>query len=250
MFPNLSPFCAKLETYLRATKAPYEIHRVGNPRVGPKGKIPFVKWNNQKIGDSNFIIEKLKASRGRDLDTHLSPEQRAVSRAFLKMTEEHLVFCLLYFRWVAPSSWEKFSVLVLSPVPKLLRGFVKRKLHRDMTQRLKDQGIGRHSPKEILHLAEEDLKALDQLLSGKKFFFNQQLSTLDCAVFGVLGNFLYDPAETPLRASIQRYPALVSFVETIRQTYFADLAESLAPKVFSPQGPQIEAGDKNLSSGI
>ncbi len=241
-FPSYSPFCAKMEVYLRAAKVPYENHFAMNPAVGPKGKMPFVVVNGKKIGDSNFIIDHLR-TEGVDLDQHLSPDQRAVSRAFVAMLEEHLVCGMLYHRWVVPESWAKFGPKIFAPVPALVRGLVQRMAQKKMKSRLHMQGMGRHSPSEILAQVNKDLAALDQLLSGKKFFFNQTISTLDCAAFGLLGNFLYDPADTPLKAALQKYPALVNLVENVRKTYFADL--ELPPRSTKTQ----DQSAKNFSSG-
>ena len=41
--PNLSPFCCKLETWLRIARIPYEVVDTPNPRAGPKGKLPFIE---------------------------------------------------------------------------------------------------------------------------------------------------------------------------------------------------------------
>jgi glutathione S-transferase len=41
--PNPSPFCMKLETWLRMTRIPFEIVRVVDPRKGPKGKVPWIE---------------------------------------------------------------------------------------------------------------------------------------------------------------------------------------------------------------
>lgn len=38
--PNMSPFCVKLETYLRMAKLPYQT-APGNPLQAPLGKIPY-----------------------------------------------------------------------------------------------------------------------------------------------------------------------------------------------------------------
>ena len=38
--PNASPFCMKVETYLRMCNLPYTTVNVLNPAKGPKGKLP------------------------------------------------------------------------------------------------------------------------------------------------------------------------------------------------------------------
>ncbi len=58
--PNPSPFCMKLETWLRMAGLPFEVVRVVDPRKGPKGKVPWIDDGNQTIADSGFIIEYLE----------------------------------------------------------------------------------------------------------------------------------------------------------------------------------------------
>jgi glutathione S-transferase len=55
--PNISPFCCKLETWLRMTGIPYEVVDTPDPRRGPKAKVPFIIDGNQLLGDSTLIIE-------------------------------------------------------------------------------------------------------------------------------------------------------------------------------------------------
>ena len=40
--PNLSPFCSKVETYLRMAGIPYEVADA-IPPTAPKGKLPYTK---------------------------------------------------------------------------------------------------------------------------------------------------------------------------------------------------------------
>ena len=40
--PNASPFCMKLETYLRMAGLPFESVYTLNLRRAPKGKLPFI----------------------------------------------------------------------------------------------------------------------------------------------------------------------------------------------------------------
>src|SRR5262249_56922696 len=51
--PNLSPFCCKLETWLRITRVPYEVVDTPDPRKGPKGKLPFIQDAAMPIADSS-----------------------------------------------------------------------------------------------------------------------------------------------------------------------------------------------------
>jgi len=74
--------------------------------ASPKGKYPFVRINNETIGDSTLIIGRLKTIFKSSLDEKLTPKELAVSRAFQRLAEEHLywadgmdmeVWCLLLF---------------------------------------------------------------------------------------------------------------------------------------------------------
>ena len=56
---SLSPFCIKIEFFLKMANLPYKIHNELNPGKGPKGKMPFINDGGQKIPDSSFIIDYL-----------------------------------------------------------------------------------------------------------------------------------------------------------------------------------------------
>ncbi len=67
--PNLSPFCSKVEAYLRMAGVPYRTADA-LPPMGPKRKLPYITDAETKIADSRFIIEYLKDRYGADLDRH------------------------------------------------------------------------------------------------------------------------------------------------------------------------------------
>ena len=56
----------------------------------PKGKIPWISFNNEDISDSQFCIEFLMKKYDKDLSSHLSPIEKSIARAFLKLNEESL----------------------------------------------------------------------------------------------------------------------------------------------------------------
>ena len=77
--PNASPFCMKLETYLRMAGLPYELVNSGDVLRAPKGKLPFIDDGGTRLADTSFIIEYLKGRYGEPLDASLTPAQRTVA---------------------------------------------------------------------------------------------------------------------------------------------------------------------------
>ena len=82
-----SPFCLKLETFLRMTKIPYE-NEYGM-KFSKKGKVPWIEFNGQEIADSNFCIRFLMKEFRVDLDTHLNWTDRAIGHSIRTMLEEN-----------------------------------------------------------------------------------------------------------------------------------------------------------------
>ena len=100
--PNPSPFCMKLETYLRLAGLPYVVHTVkGRPASGT-GKAPYIDIDGKIMADSGLIIDHLERTNGHRLDGRLTLAQRAESLAIQRMLEEHLYWVMVYGRWVDP----------------------------------------------------------------------------------------------------------------------------------------------------
>ena len=90
--PNASPFCMKVETYLRMTGLPYQFARGADIRKAPKGKFPVIEDNGKIIPDSSFIVEYLKASYGDPLD-ELDPRADEIQGRGTVSWTVHLVCC-------------------------------------------------------------------------------------------------------------------------------------------------------------
>lgn len=75
--PNASPYCLKLETWLRLAGLEYQVKVVSDPRKAPKGKLPYVRIEGEAIGDSEIVIRTLGERYGVTLDAGLMPGARA-----------------------------------------------------------------------------------------------------------------------------------------------------------------------------
>lgn len=218
--PSASPFCVKLETYLRLAHIPYEVVILADPRKAPKGKLPFIEDKGNKIADSSLIIDYIKQTYGDEIDTHLNDEQRATALAFQRMIEEHLYWTLVYSRWVDPEGWELIKPTYFKTMPKLIRKFVPELIRRRVIKTLYAQGLGRHNKTEIYQMGCSDIKAIAALLGDNTYFFNNKASSLDAIVYAFIASILYAPIDSPLKNCIKNLPNLVCFCEHIKTQYY------------------------------
>src|SRR5918994_909644 len=90
--PNVSPFCCKLETWLR-------------------------------IADTSVIISHLVKTRGVDPDARLDAAERAVALLVQRTLEEHYAFVLAYTHLVRDEGWHHTRARFDS-VPAIVRPLV------------------------------------------------------------------------------------------------------------------------------
>jgi len=219
---NLSPFCLKLETYLRLAGIPFESKAEGNPMKGPKGKLPFVEIDGERIGDSAFIIEHLKAKYGDKLDGKLSTERQALHTAITRLFESDLYFVLLYYRWVDADGWRFTTQRQFKRMPLPVRLFALPMIHKKVRRVAQSQGIGRHRPEEILKIGAADVDAISEFLSDQDFFLGSKPTSLDATAYGFLKNMIDDPLDTPLNRYARSKRNLVGYVSRMDRLVFAE----------------------------
>ena len=122
-----SPFCVKLESFLREADIAYEAVPFEGRRSfakAPKGKLPFIEDEDGTIvGDSTLIIERLSRQRRIDMDEALDDRQKCVSFAFRRMLDEHFYWMGVYSRWIDEPGWSTIRPLFFaqSPAPRSAR---------------------------------------------------------------------------------------------------------------------------------
>lgn len=217
--PNPSPFCVKLECALRLGNIPYEVGEVINPNAGPKGKVPFVEIDGERIGDSTLILDRLRLHRGLNLDRNLDTRTRAASHALQRMIEERLYWVMVNSRWIEPDNWVKIRELFFSSMPWTLRGFIARVARRSVRGQIMGHGIGVHSRDEIYMLGRADLQALGDSLGGRSFLFGEQPTLADATMFGLLVNIVGPDIESPLKTAALAHPNLVAHTERMGEIF-------------------------------
>ena len=221
--PNLSPFCTKLECYLRMAEVPY---RPAAMQVGkaPKGKIPYVEFaDGQRMGDSQLVIEQLEralVAEGKPaLDDGLSAHDRAIGHLTRRALEDGYYFVALYARWRRDDGY----AVIRREFKRFLPGLVISYVRRGILKKLDGQGTGRHSFEEVAAIGAADFESCAELLGDKPFLFGDRPRTADCTLFAFVESLLGAPIESPNRAAAAARPNLVAYRKRIRERWWKDL---------------------------
>ncbi|XP_066289725.1 failed axon connections homolog [Branchiostoma lanceolatum] len=219
--PCLTPFGMKLETYLRMADIPYE--PMYDWSIGPKGKIPWIEYNGEAMGDSGLIIEFLNREKGVDLNQSLSDADKAVSRAFTKMGEENTYWGGARYRWIDNFD-TVHEVLEVSWIVKILG--LLRPVRSTIRENMWAHGIGRHSRDEIEGIVEKDIKAVSTFLGAKPYLMGDEPTEADAAAFGQLSEVCFAfPGSYMERLVTVDCPNLQAYVNRMKNRYWPDWDE-------------------------
>ena len=223
--PDPSPFCFKLETYLRMAKIPYEIG-TDRKKKAPTGKRPFIVDDDGALrADSGLIIVHLEAKNGHPLDGKLTLEQRAESLAFQRLMDEHLYWTMVYGRWLDPygqSQWTPYMKGVMG-VPGPVFALIKPLALRIVRKQLHGHGMGRHAPDTLWEMGLADIRALGHWLGQREWGFGDQPTTFDAGLAAYVGELICQPWDSPLVVEARKHRNLVGHFERMFSTYYPEL---------------------------
>lgn len=272
LLPSLSPYCLKVETWLRLAGLKYENVDHKMKFRSKKGQLPFIELNGEEIADSQIIIKELTQKFNNDLDAALSAEQRNIAHATISMIENHLVWVVMWWRTKFPDQVLKGYKVNLqhalgTRIPNGILNFLfKFAFGRKWLQgakKVKAQGMGVHSADEINEFGQGDLKVLSDMLADKPFFFGDEPTTLDVVAFSNLAQIYFIDKEVsyPLRDYMTEHcPNLVGLVNRMKERCFSDWDDICAtldlnshlPKPLEDEGKDKEGctdekeGDKEM----
>ena len=194
--PNASPFCMKVETYLRLADLEYEIANIMDPGKGPKGKAPFITDRDNIIPDSHFILKYLKKTYGDPLGDGTSEEENRTHHMLARMMEERLYFALVYIRWIQAENAPLVCDAFFSTMPSLIRKPFFKMIQKRVHKNLIAQGIARHTQAEIEDLAIEDLLVVSQILGTKAYFGGLKPREIDAVAWSFIANIIQPPTKS------------------------------------------------------
>uniref|UniRef100_A0A7I4YAY3 GST C-terminal domain-containing protein n=1 Tax=Haemonchus contortus TaxID=6289 RepID=A0A7I4YAY3_HAECO len=222
--PNLSTYCLKVETFLKANKIPYEVCPLLMGR-SKYGLLPFIELNGEHIADSQIILHRLKIHfKVKPLP---SPKDEALARTIERTTENHTAMVIYNFKIAGSSGNDYVNAMGIMPslglpegltpiIAPLVSYMIKSKASKRVAT-----SIGNFSDEDFKHLLRKDLDTYRDLLAGKKFFFGDGISSADCTLFSQLATTIYIPVDNYAKNVIQdEYPELVTFCDNLRDKVF------------------------------
>ena len=218
--PSASPFCVKAMCLLKMADLAHEIEETNDPRKAPKRKLPVLVNGSAVIADSDQIRDYLEETSGFDFDAGLNAEQRAVSRAVIRMLEEHLYFALVCDRWGNDANWAHTKRAYFSHIPFPMNGLVTRMVRKQALGAMDGQGMGRHSDAERFERVRKDIDAVADLLGDKPFLFGEAPKAADVTAVTMLGAGAAAPVPTDTSRYIAGHDTLSAYIERGRQALY------------------------------
>ncbi|CAH1258703.1 FAXC [Branchiostoma lanceolatum] len=226
--PSLSPFCLKLETFLRMHNIPYMT--ILDSPLSSKGKMPWIQFNQSRVEDATFSVMFLSETfhiEVNGMSGSVTSQQKAMSRAVVSLVEESLYWTVAYCRWVDHVDQTRaelpYDGVLKFVVPWMMAGIILREMYA--------HGIGKNSREELYSIMEGDLKALSDLLGEQSFILGERPCEADCSLFGVLAQIMWTLPGTRAEALVKgEYINLANYCIRMRELFWPDWSRIVTEK--------------------
>jgi glutathione S-transferase len=219
--PEMSPYVTKAEVHLKMAGLGYSKQH-GMPDASPKGQLPFIDDDGERVADSTFIRAHIEHKYGFDFDAGLNETERAQAWAIERMIENHFNWSSGYARWILPDNFAKGPAHFFDSVPEAMRETLRADLQARVAATMRAAGIARHSPDEIVALGARSLAALSVLLGDKPYLMGSGPCGMDASAFGALAGILTPFFDSPLRRKAESFAKLTAYVERMMRRYYPE----------------------------
>lgn len=203
----------KVFAFLRLAGLPFEHRHVVDVSAAPRGQLPYIEDDGEKVGDSDTIIAHLIRRHGLASDKDLTPAQRDLGLLISRLLDD-LYWVMSYSRWQDEAFWPAFRDALLDQHPGLTEEGLGRAREFNF-QRYYFQGIGRFEPEAAYARGLADLRVLADLTPADGCLFGPNPCSADAAVYGFIANIWFFPIETPLKRFVETQPNLVRHCDAI-----------------------------------
>ena len=215
---SYSPFCIKAAWLLNAARVPWSRQDENDPRKYPNGKLPVLEAGTDLIPDSDGIRRHLE-SQGADFWGDLSPREKALGHAVIRMAEEHTYYFCAMDRWMNDAVWPHIRDAYFGAIPRAIRGIVTGQLRKNLRRSLMQRGFLRLPETARVALLEADLQAIATMLEGQNYLFGETATLPDFSVAAMLAAMQTGPIETAQTRRITQDPDLMGYLARMNAAF-------------------------------
>jgi glutathione S-transferase len=213
---NVSPFCLKAEMLMTHLGLDFDLGIEADPRKAPKGKLPYLLVDGEKLADSELIVEYIDNLTGGKVYAGLSAKERAIGVALSRLVDDHLYWILVASRWLEASWFANIVDGFFHIAPKPIRGLVARSARKQVAQTYHLHGLGRHSREEQEGFARRDLQALQDAVEPGGFLFGPEPCVFDFTIASFMAGVFDQQPPTWLTHVANDYPQLKDYTERVQ----------------------------------
>ena len=225
--PSLSPFCVKTMIQLEMSGEDWRPEYTHMPSEAPLGRLPTLRTPDGLIPESGFIQTYLE-SRGADFYPGVSPKDRLLGHALIRMVEEHLRVALAHDRWLNDRCWDALMPVAFATVPGPMRPVIANMVRRKVRNGLKGQGFARMTEAQRMQCLQPDLDCLTDLLWDRRFLLGDQPTAPDTTAVPVLSMLAGLPADTAIRRAVRGNEILTGYITRGRAALYPGFTRSAA----------------------
>lgn len=218
--PNPSPFCMKVETFLRLADLDYTV-APWTPFGAPLGKAPYIVLDGEAIPDSSTIVGRLLALPEVTLDDVHDPTALARVLPVQRMLEEHTYWGLIALRWLDDETWAVMRHVIGADIPAPIRRPVTAWLRRGVRKAAHAQGLARHPREEIHRRIRADLEAVALSIQGP-FLLGEHPCSVDACVHAFLEGFAHPTGGSPFSDLFADGTPMRAYLTAMRERAWSD----------------------------
>jgi glutathione S-transferase len=205
----------KVFAFLRLAGVPFTQEHIFDASQAPRGQLPYIVDDGEKIGDSETIIAHVIAKYRPAIDAALTVAQRDTDLLITRMLDD-LYWVMSYSRWKDERYWPAFRDALMREHPSLTEAGLLRAREFNF-QRYHFQGIGRYAPDAAYARGLADLAVLAHLIPAAGYVHGPRPTGIDAGIYGFIANILFYDIETPLKQFAAAHGNLVRHCRAIHK---------------------------------
>lgn len=213
--PNPVLSSLMLETFLKMAKIPHE-------RVHQKKVKHVYEYKGDKVSSVESAIESLSKTFEVDLDSWMTPLEKAYARCIFTTILESTFWSLDYYRWV--DNYKNTKKTYANNLPPVMNMLSPKLFQNKVKKQVEAHGLCDN----VYERAEEDLKAFSTILGDKEFMMGSEPATVDAALFSLLATVMFSCPESKQAELLKQaeYKNLADYVSTMKEHYWLDWDEA------------------------